>query len=191
MGLLPNFMAHRPHTVEQDFAGNVYKTNSPDFNVGDEVYGMIPACTSSSYDRSAIHSARHECPAIQYSKAGQGALSDYLRIPVNYIDKKPSNISMSEAAGVPTVALTAYQALFDIGQLKPGQSVFINGGSTSVGIFAIQFAKSMGCKVTVSASGKNEKLVRDVGADEVGPSFSRSYFLRTAHSGSFFLRCSS
>ena len=75
---------------------------------------------------------------------------------------------MEEAAGLPTVALTAYQALFDLGQLEPGQRVFINGGSTSVGIFAIQFAKSIGCHVTVTASGKNEKFVKDIGADEVG-----------------------
>lgn len=63
--------------------------------------------------------------------------------------------------------MTAYQALVDVGGLQPEQSVFVNGGSTAVGSFAIQIAKAVGCKVTASASAKNEEYVRSLGADEV------------------------
>jgi NADPH:quinone reductase-like Zn-dependent oxidoreductase len=65
------------------------------------------------------------------------------------------------------VAVTAYQALFDVGKLQPGQKVFINGGSTSVGIYAIQFAKAIGCEVHASASGKNEEFLKGLGVDKV------------------------
>jgi NADPH:quinone reductase-like Zn-dependent oxidoreductase len=53
-------------------------------------------------------------------------------------------------------------------KLEEGQCIFINGGSSSVGAFAIQIAKAKGCKVYASASGKNEEFVRGLGADEVG-----------------------
>lgn len=63
--------------------------------------------------------------------------------------------------------MTGYQALFQVAKLEAGQTVFINGGSTSVGAFAIIFAKARGIKVVASASGKNEAFVRKMGADEV------------------------
>lgn len=63
--------------------------------------------------------------------------------------------------------MTGYQALFQVAKLEAGQTVFINGGSTSVGAFAIIFAKARGIKVVASASGKNEAFVRSMGADEV------------------------
>jgi NADPH:quinone reductase-like Zn-dependent oxidoreductase len=72
-----------------------------------------------------------------------------------------------EAAGLTLVGLTAYQGLWDLAKLEPGQTIFINGGSTSVGAIAIRLAKARRCKVVASASGKNEQLVRDLGADEV------------------------
>jgi len=67
------------------------------------------------------------------------------------------------------VGLTAYQTLFDVAKLRqePGQSVFINGGSTSVGMYAIQIAKSYGFRVVASASARNAKLVEELGAEVV------------------------
>jgi hypothetical protein len=64
--------------------------------------------------------------------------------------------------------VTAYQGLVGMAGLEKGQRVFINGGSSSVGAFAIQIAKAKGCWVYASASGKNEEFVRGLGADEVG-----------------------
>ena len=80
---------------------------------------------------------------------------------------KPDNLSTEEAAGISLVALTAFEGLVDVGKIEPGQSVFINGGTTSVGIAAIQIAKAYGCKVTTSCSGASTDMVKKLGADEV------------------------
>ena len=65
------------------------------------------------------------------------------------------------------VAMTAHAALYRIGKLEAGQKIFINGGTTSVGIYAVQLAKALGCKVYASASGKNEEFLKSLGVDEV------------------------
>ena len=80
---------------------------------------------------------------------------------------RPKNATPTQAAGLGIAGLTAYQALEDIAKLEAGQSVFVNGGSTAVGSFAIQLAKAKGAKVAASASGKNEQYVKDLGANEV------------------------
>ena len=74
---------------------------------------------------------------------------------------------MIEAAGVALAGLTAWQGLFTVGGLKTGQNVFVNGGTSSVGSFAIQFAKAMGCKVTATASTAKYDVVKRLGADVV------------------------
>ncbi len=81
--------------------------------------------------------------------------------------KRPSNIDAIEASGLAVAGLSAYQAMFHDAHLEAGQTVFINGGSTSVGLFAIQIAKARGIRVVTSASAKKEELVRKMGADEV------------------------
>lgn len=95
-----------------------------------------------------------------------GTLAEYTRLPANHIVKRPSNVSVVGASGVPLASLTAYQAL-EIGKLEEGQTLFINGGSTAVGSSAIQLAKWKGAKVVAVASKKNEEYVRKLGADEV------------------------
>lgn len=100
-------------------------------------------------------------------KTRQGALAEYAVVPAISVAKRPSNIDAIKASGLAVVGLTAYQSMFHDARLEPGQTVFINGGSTSVGLFAIQIAKARGIKVVVSASAKNEELVRKMGADEV------------------------
>jgi NADPH:quinone reductase-like Zn-dependent oxidoreductase len=77
-----------------------------------------------------------------------------------------STLSHNEAAAVPLAALTAWQALFDHGRLKKGERVLVHAGAGGVGSFAIQFAKWSGAHVIATASAANEKLVRDLGADE-------------------------
>ncbi len=67
---------------------------------------------------------------------------------------RPANITPTQAAGITLAALTAYQALFNIIKLDTDQSILINGGSTAVGAFAIQFAKFKGAQVTATASAK-------------------------------------
>jgi NADPH:quinone reductase-like Zn-dependent oxidoreductase len=78
---------------------------------------------------------------------------------------KPKSITYVEAAAVPIVALTAWQALIDTAKLSAGQTVLIHGGSGGVGGFAIQIAKASGAKVIATASTPNQDLLRQLGAD--------------------------
>jgi NADPH:quinone reductase-like Zn-dependent oxidoreductase len=78
---------------------------------------------------------------------------------------KPKNLRMEEAASIPLVGLTAWQALVEVGKVKPGQKVFIQAGSGGVGTFAIQLAKHLGATVATTTSAKNIELVKSLGAD--------------------------
>jgi NADPH:quinone reductase-like Zn-dependent oxidoreductase len=80
---------------------------------------------------------------------------------------KPKNISLEDAASIPLVGLTAWQALVEVAKLKPGQKVFIQAGSGGVGSFAIQLAKHLGATVATTTSTKNVELVKSLGADVV------------------------
>ena len=108
-------------------------------------------------------------------KSKQGVLAEYISLPQENIQKRPSNVSPVETAGVCLAALTALQSL-DAANLEQDQTILINGGSTAVGSYAIQLAKIRGARVVATASGKNEKFVRDLGADEVGQQISCSTF---------------
>jgi NADPH:quinone reductase-like Zn-dependent oxidoreductase len=78
---------------------------------------------------------------------------------------KPKSLNYIEAASVPLVALTAWQALIDTAKLSAGQTVLIHGGSGGVGSMAIQIAKTRGAKVIATASTPNQGLLKDLGAD--------------------------
>ena len=108
-----------------------------DLKVGDAVFGII---RSGGFAEYAI------------ARAGEMAL-------------KPANLDFIEAAAVPLGALTAWQALFALAGLKPGQRLFITNASGGVGSLALQIAKSIGAHVTAMASSANEAYVRGLGAD--------------------------
>jgi len=114
------------------------------FEVGDEVY---------AYARR---------PFVQW-----GTFAEYIVIPESYLSRKPSNISFTEAGAIPLVGLTAYQSLYDAGNLHEGQTVLILGASGGVGSFGIQLAKAQNAKVIGVASEKNHDYMRELGADEV------------------------
>lgn len=78
---------------------------------------------------------------------------------------KPKSLTYTEAASVPVVALTAWQALVDTANLSAGQTVLIQGGSGGVGSFAIQFAKLRGARVFATASTRNQAFLKELGAD--------------------------
>lgn len=80
---------------------------------------------------------------------------------------KPKNLTMEEAASIPLVGLTAWQALIEKAKLKKGQKVFIQAGSGGVGTFAIQLAKHLGATVATTTSAANASLVKSLGADVV------------------------
>ncbi|MCP9757296.1 NADP-dependent oxidoreductase [Lacihabitans sp. CCS-44] len=94
-----------------------------------------------------------------------GTFAEYIAVNENDLAPKPKNLSMQEAASVPLVGLTAWQALVEIANVKKGQKVFIQAGSGGVGTFAIQLAKHLGAFVATTTSSKNIELVKSLGAD--------------------------
>jgi NADPH:quinone reductase-like Zn-dependent oxidoreductase len=96
-----------------------------------------------------------------------GALAEYAAVPESAAALKPANLDFVQAASIPMVGLTSWQALKERMQLKPGQQVFIPAGSGGIGTFAIQLAKHLGAKVGTTTSTANVELVRSLGADEV------------------------
>jgi NADPH:quinone reductase-like Zn-dependent oxidoreductase len=96
-----------------------------------------------------------------------GTFAEYIAVNENDLAFKPKNISMEEAASIPLVGLTSWQALVEISKLKKGQKVFIQAGSGGVGTFAIQLAKHVGAFVATTTSSVNTALVKSLGADLV------------------------
>lgn len=96
-----------------------------------------------------------------------GAFAERIAIDEADVALKPANLSMEEAAAVPLVALTAWQALVEKAKLKAGQKVLIHAGSGGVGAFAIQIAKHRGATVATTTSTANVDLVKQLGADVV------------------------
>lgn len=96
-----------------------------------------------------------------------GAFAEYIAIDKNDVALKPKNISMEQAASIPLVALTVWQAFVEKAKLKKGQKVFIQAGSGGVGTIAIQLAKHLGATVATTTSADNFELVKNLGADIV------------------------
>lgn len=133
-----------PLILGHDVAGVVTKIGSKvtKFKVGDEIY------------------ARPRDLHI-------GAFAEYIAIHENDVALKPKNLTMEEAASIPLVALTAWQAFYDKAKLQKGQKVFIQAGSGGVGTIAIQLAKHLGATVATTASAANIEMVKNLGADIV------------------------
>jgi alcohol dehydrogenase len=96
-----------------------------------------------------------------------GAFAEFIAVKEGSLASKPKTISMEEAASIPLVGLTAWQALIERAHLKKGQKVFIQAGSGGVGTFAIQLAKHVGATVATTTSAANAALVKGLGADVV------------------------
>lgn len=96
-----------------------------------------------------------------------GALAQFIAVNEADLAPKPKTLSMEEAASLPLVALTAWQALVDRGKVGKGQKVLIHAGSGGVGTIAIQLARHLGATVATTTSTANVELVRRLGADVV------------------------
>ncbi|PYJ19329.1 MAG: NADPH:quinone reductase [Verrucomicrobia bacterium] len=131
-----------PRILGADIAGVVEKTGSKitKFKAGDAVYAYI-------------------------SLDNEGGYAEYALATENEASPKPKSLDYVEAAAVPVVALTAWQALIDTAKLSAGETVLIHGGSGGVGTFAIQIAKGRGAKVIATASTANQDLLKQLGAD--------------------------
>ena len=96
-----------------------------------------------------------------------GTFAKFIALAEEDTALKPKNISMEEAASIPLVALTVWQAFIEKANLKRDQKVFIQAGSGGVGTIAIQLAKHLGLKVATTTSSKNFDLVKNLGADVI------------------------
>lgn len=96
-----------------------------------------------------------------------GTFAEFVPVKEASLALKPKGLAMEEAAAIPLVALTAWQALVEKAGLKKGQTVFVQAGSGGVGTFAIQLAKHLGATVATTASAANTVLVKGLGADVV------------------------
>jgi NADPH:quinone reductase len=141
-GAVPHLAPPFPAIPHEDVAGVVEEVGEgvTHLQVGDEVY----ACTRN------------------------GALADYLLVPAASVTQKPPSLSFEEAAALPLVTLTAWEALFDRLNLQAGQRILIHGGTGGVGHVAVQLAKAAGAVVhtTVSTSEKAQ-IAKELGADAV------------------------
>jgi NADPH:quinone reductase-like Zn-dependent oxidoreductase len=96
-----------------------------------------------------------------------GTFAELIAVDQDDVAIKPASLTMEEAASIPLVGLTAWQALVEVGKLMPGHKVFIQAGSGGVGTIAIQLAKHLGATVATTTSAANADLVRSLGADVV------------------------
>jgi len=133
-----------PATLGSDLAGVVIEVGSDvtRFKAGDAVFANI-------FD------------------LGTGAIAEFAVVPESAAALKPANLDFVQAASIPMVGLTSWQALKERANLRAGQKVFIPAGSGGIGTFAIQLAKHLGAKVGTTTSTGNVELVRSLGADEV------------------------
>ena len=131
-----------PFVMGNEFSGVVEKAGrrAARFKAGDRVYGRMP-----------LHKI--------------GAFAEYAAVKESALARIPDYLSFEEAATVPLTALTAMQA-FEIMQVKQGESVFISGGTGSLGAMAIPVAKSLGLHVYTNGSGENEERVKKLGAEK-------------------------
>lgn len=98
---------------------------------------------------------------------GTGSIAEFAVVPESAAALKPANLDFVQAASIPMVGLTSWQALKERAHLRAGQKVFIPAGAGGIGTFAIQLAKHLGAKVGTTTSTGNVALVRSLGADEV------------------------
>lgn len=127
--------------IGHDFAGEVVQagTGVREFAPGDVVFGAVDA----------------------------GAFAEYVCAPVDRLARVPAGLTMLEAAALPDAGMTALQGLRDVGGLRPGQAVLINGASGGVGTSAVQIAKALGAEVTAVCSTRHVQTVLALGADRV------------------------
>jgi NADPH:quinone reductase-like Zn-dependent oxidoreductase len=149
------FGTHLPLILGYDMAGVVVKTGSKvtKLKIGDPVYAYL---------------------------LWGGGWAEYCISNETESAIKPKSLSFVDASSVPLAALTAWQALIDVGKIDKGQTVLIHGGSGGVGSFAIQIAKARGARVIATASTANQDLLKQLRAD-VAIDYTKQKFEEIAH----------
>jgi len=156
-GYLQQVMTHKlPIIPGWDVSGTVSAVGAKctRFQVGDEVY---------AYQRPVPESDDYKDEVL----SDNGTSAEYVAVKESKLAFKPRTLSFVAAAGVPLAGLTAWQAIFDKGGLKAGQTLLVLGAAGGCGSFAVQFAKSKGATVVGTCSSKNVNVVKGLGADHV------------------------
>jgi alcohol dehydrogenase len=136
-----------PSTLGMDFSGVIKQVGedvSSDFKQGDEVYGQAGV-----------------------SSGGSGAFSELALANATNIAHKPKRLSHTQAAALPLVGVSGWQALVEHIGLSKGQKILIHGGAGGIGSIAIQLAKNLGAHVATTVSSDDKQFVQDLGANEV------------------------
>lgn len=151
-GVFP-MLGEPPFVLGWDVSGVVERvdTGVHRFAPGDEVYGL------------------------PYFPAAAGANAEYLVAPARQLARKPAGISHAEAAALPLVGLTAWHALVEIAQVRPGQRVLIHGAGGGLGHIAVQVARHLGAEVIGTASAAKHDFLRGLGADQLVDHRTRDY----------------
>ena len=138
--------ANLPEILHGDVAGIVCEVGEgvTSFNVGDEVYGMAGGINGVD-----------------------GALAEFMLVDALLMAKKPKTLTMKQAAALPLVAITSYEALVEKMNVQQGDKVLIHGATGGVGHIAVQLAKVLGANVTSTYSPVNEALAKTLGADNL------------------------
>jgi NADPH:quinone reductase-like Zn-dependent oxidoreductase len=131
-----------PLTPGSDLSGEVVAVESGHLRVGDQVYGV----TNPQFI---------------------GAYAEYALASAAMVSRKPTSVTHIEAASVPVIAVTAWQALFDQAQLKAGQTVVIHGAAGNVGAYAVQLARRVGVQTIATVATDDISFVRNLGANTV------------------------
>ena len=142
-GDFPPVLGPPPFVLGWDVSGVVVESLTWRFRPGDEVFGMP-----------------------MFPRAGN-AYAELLAAPGLHFARKPASLSPAEAAALPVVGLTAWQALVDVGGVTAGDRVLVHGGGGGVGHVAVQIAKARGAYVIATASGSKREFVEGLGTDEV------------------------
>jgi NADPH:quinone reductase-like Zn-dependent oxidoreductase len=141
-GMAGRLKTEDPLILGWDISGAVRESRSPDFQVGDEVFGMV-----------------------RFPGHGK-AYAGFVTAPDGHLAKKPAGTTHNEAAAATLAALTAWQGLVHHGHVAPGQRVLIHAAAGGVGHYAVQVAKHLGAYVIGTASAANREFVLGLGADE-------------------------
>jgi len=133
-----------PHIPGVDVAGTVSDIGDgvEGWDVGDDVVGMLPL-------------------------DADGAAAEYVIAPADALTAAPKSVPLADSAALPTVGLTAWQALFEVASLTAGQTILINGAGGAVGGYAVQLAKRADAVVTATASTRSADRLRLYGADRI------------------------
>ncbi len=106
-------------------------------------------------------------PVIALTRPPHGSYAQYAVVSADFIARKPRTLTFEQAAGIPVAGITAWRSLIDVAHIQSGERVLIDGGAGGVGSAAVQIAKARGAYVIATASARNIRFLRSIGADEV------------------------